>query len=103
MKSIYLVTGFLGAGKTTFVNGFLDEYKGRVAVIVNEFGNEGIDGELIHKTEGTEIYEINSGSIFCSCKLMDFANALIELSKYDVDIVLVEASGLSDPSCRCRT
>jgi G3E family GTPase len=98
MKSIYLVTGFLGAGKTSFINGILKNIDQKVAVIVNEFGEEGIDGKLIQKESGVEIHEINNGSIFCCCKMMDFARALVEMAKLDIDTVIVEASGLADPS-----
>lgn len=98
MKSIYLVTGFLGAGKTSFINGVLKDLDQKVAVIVNEFGEEGIDGKLIQNESGVQIHEINNGSIFCCCKMMDFATALVEMAKLDIDTVIVEASGLADPS-----
>ncbi len=98
MKNLYLVTGFLGAGKTTFLNNLLSDYNKKSAVIVNEFGEQGIDGSLISQSEGIRIEEINNGSIFCCCRMLDFANALVEIAKSDVETVFVEASGLADPS-----
>jgi G3E family GTPase len=98
MKSLYLITGFLGSGKTTFLNNILSDYSKKSAVIVNEFGEQGIDGTLISQNEGIQIEEINNGSIFCCCRMLDFANALVEISKTEVETVFVEASGLADPS-----
>ena len=98
MKNLYLVTGFLGSGKTTFLNNVLRGYTKKSAVIVNEFGQQGIDGTLIAQNEDIHVEEINNGSIFCCCRMIDFANALAELSKTDVETIFVEASGLADPS-----
>lgn len=95
---LYLITGFLGSGKTTFLKNFIQrnsEY--RFKVIVNEFGKEGIDGLLI-KESGVKVDEISNGSIFCSCRLDQFENALSQAVSDDPDIILVEASGLSDPT-----
>ena len=65
--SLYLLTGFLGAGKTTFLTNVLKDLEGeKVGVIMNEFGKVGIDGTIIQK-EGMELVEINRSSIFCSC------------------------------------
>nr|WP_281352960.1 GTP-binding protein [Anaerocolumna sedimenticola] len=64
---------------------------------MNEFGSIGIDGRLIEK-EGIELIEINNGSIFCSCLKGSFVKALIELSKSDIDLLLIENSGMADPS-----
>lgn len=98
MKSLYLITGFLGAGKTTFVNNLLFDYGEKTAVIVNEFGEQGIDGKLLSQNAGVKIHEINNGSIFCCCRMIDFANALTDMAELDLDTVFVEASGLADPS-----
>lgn len=69
---LYLLTGFLGAGKTTFLTNVLKDLSGKkVAVIMNEFGRVGIDGTLIEK-DGMELVEINRGSIFCSCLQLSF-------------------------------
>jgi len=98
MIKLYLITGFLGAGKTTFLKNFIRQHaQYRFKVIVNEFGKEGIDGSLI-KESGAQVEEISNGSIFCSCRLDQFENALSQAISDNPDIILVETSGLSDPS-----
>lgn len=98
MINVILLTGFLGAGKTTLMNNILKEYKdNRVGIIVNEFCNEGIDGKLIN-SEGIEMIELTNGSIFCACIKDNFVNALISLSNMDLEYVFIESSGLADPS-----
>ncbi|WP_443660646.1 CobW family GTP-binding protein [Clostridium algidicarnis] len=95
---LYLLTGFLGAGKTTFLTNILDDLSGnKVAVIMNEFGKIGIDGTIIQR-EGMELVEINRGSIFCSCLQLSFISALIEMVDRNMEYVFVESSGLADPS-----
>ncbi|NLY35714.1 MAG: GTP-binding protein [Tissierellia bacterium] len=95
---LYLLTGFLGAGKTTFLSKVLQDLEGsKVAVIMNEFGKVGIDGSLIKK-EGMELLELNSGSIFCSCLQLSFVSALVEIADREMDYLFVESSGLADPS-----
>ena len=69
---LYLLTGFLGAGKTTFLTSVLNDLPDKkVAVIMNEFGKVGIDGPIIQK-DGMELVELNRGSIFCSCLQLSF-------------------------------
>ena len=97
-KNLYLVSGFLGAGKTTFMHNLIDFFKDqKVAIIVNEFGKEGMDGQLL-KRDGISLEEISNGSIFCNCRSDTFIEALIKISEYPVDTVLIESSGLSDPT-----
>ncbi len=100
MAKLVLLTGFLGAGKTTFLNNILQEYKDKkIGIIVNEFSKTGVDGELIKKPdEGMEMIELTNGSIFCACIKDTFVNSLIELSKRDLEYAFIEASGLADPS-----
>jgi len=96
--SLILVTGFLGAGKTTFLKGFLHRFEGRrLHVIVNEFGKAGMDGALLSEL-GATIDEISNGSIFCVCRKDRFEEALVNALKMEPDMILVEASGLSDPT-----
>lgn len=96
--NLYVITGFLGAGKTTVLLNILDEMKAeRVGVIQNEFGKLGIDGEIIRR-DNIEITEINKGSIFCSCLKLSFVEALAEMSKQNLKYLFVESSGLADPS-----
>ncbi len=98
MIKLYLITGFLGAGKTTFLKSFIRQNpQYRFKVIVNEFGKEGIDGALL-KESGVQVEEISNGSIFCSCRLDQFENALSQAVSDNPEIILVETSGLSDPS-----
>ncbi|SDY52455.1 GTPase, G3E family [Proteiniborus ethanoligenes] len=95
---LYLLTGFLGAGKTTFLTNILNDLSGeKVGVIMNEFGKVGIDGTIIKK-EGMELVEINRGSIFCSCLQLSFVSALMEMADRSMEYVFVESSGLADPS-----
>jgi G3E family GTPase len=95
---LYLLTGFLGAGKTTFLTNVLNDLSGsKVAVIMNEFGKVGIDGTIIKKG-GMELVEINRGSIFCSCLQLNFVSALTEIADKKMEYVFVESSGLADPS-----
>ncbi len=95
---LILVTGFLGAGKTTFLKRFLRRFPGkRLHVIVNEFGKAGVDGALLNEL-GAVIAEISNGSIFCACRLDQFEQAVKDAQKSEPDMILVEASGLSDPT-----
>lgn len=97
MKLI-LITGFLGAGKTTFLTNLLEELStSKIGIIVNEFGEKGIDGTLIKKNE-VEMLELNNGSVFCSCIKENFIDGLLQMAKHSFDYVFVEASGLADPS-----
>ncbi len=96
--NLYVLTGFLGSGKTTVLLRLLDVLKrNKVGVIQNEFGKLGIDGTIL-KRDNIEMVEINRGSIFCSCLKISFAQALAEMSKQDLEYVFVESSGLADPS-----
>jgi len=95
---LYLLSGFLGAGKTTFLNNILETLSDKnVGVIMNEFGKIGIDGQVIQK-EDIEMVEINRGSIFCSCLKMSFVSAMTEMADQDLEYLFVESSGLADPS-----
>ncbi len=96
MSRLYLITGFLGAGKTTFLRNFITLFRGdKVRLIINEFGKEGIDGTLLSDLDAV-MREIAGGSVFCSCRLDQFESALKQCGKDET--ILVEASGLSDPT-----
>jgi len=98
MQEIYIITGFLGAGKTTFLNMAVTTFRDRrVALIVNEFGKQGIDGDLL-SGKGYEVTEISNGSIFCVCRMDMFIDALIQAAQTSADLLLVETSGLSNPT-----
>lgn len=95
MTKIDIVSGFLGAGKTTLIKKLLAEaLKGeQVVLIENEFGEIGVDGGFL-KEAGIEITEMNSGCICCSL-VGDFATALKEvLDKYHPERILIEPSGV---------
>ena len=100
---IILVTGFLGSGKTTFLNRLIEYFSSnKIAVIVNDFGRIAVDGILLKNVSGenlkSKIYEIANGSIFCSC----LSSELVKSLKYFVDVntekLIIETSGLSDPT-----
>ena len=95
---LILVTGFLGAGKTTLVRRLLNLYRGeRIHLIVNEFGRAGVDGALLANL-GATTDEIVNGSIFCACRMDEFEAALDRAQQDGPDKIIVEASGLSDPT-----
>ena len=97
-KELYVLTGFLGAGKTSFLLNILDNIKDKkIGIIQNEFGKINVDGEIVRRN-GIEMTEISRGSIFCSCLKLSFVQALAEMSNKDLDYVFVESSGLADPS-----
>ncbi len=95
MTKIDIVSGFLGAGKTTFIKKLLEEAIAgeQVVLIENEFGQIGIDGGFL-KDAGIEIREMNSGCICCSL-VGDFGKSLAEvLTKYHPDRIIIEPSGV---------
>ena len=95
MTKIDIISGFLGAGKTTYIKKMLEEaYKGeKVVLIENEFGEVGIDGGFL-KDAGITISEMNSGCICCSL-VGDFDKNLHEvLEKFSPDRILIEPSGV---------
>lgn len=98
MIQLVLLTGFLGAGKTTLMTSILESYQDkRIGVIINEFGKINIDARLVEK-DGIEMSELTNGSIFCACIKDKFIDSLIALSKAEIDYLFVEASGLADPA-----
>jgi len=97
---ILLIAGFLGAGKTTMIRHLLTFWvkgAGKVAVIVNEFGKIGIDGELL-STPNVSIIELANGCICCTIKT-DFSKAIQDIyHRGNPSFLIVEASGVSQPS-----
>ncbi len=97
---VILLSGYLGAGKTTVLNYLLGREEilsRRPAVIVNEFGPLGVDGRLV-RTGPYRVYEINKGSLFCVCTRVDFYNVLKELSEAETPpgAVIIEATGIAE-------
>jgi G3E family GTPase len=101
---VTVLTGYLGAGKTTLLNRILTEDHGRkYAVIVNEFGEIGIDNDLIVETD-EEIYEMNNGCICCTVR-GDLIRVVQNLMKRPgrFDAMIVETTGLADPAPVAQT
>ena len=95
MTKIDIISGFLGAGKTTFIKKLLEEAIAgeQVVLIENEFGEIGIDGGFL-KDAGIEIREMNSGCICCSL-VGDFGKALKKVAdEYHPDRIIIEPSGV---------
>ncbi|MGN0374664.1 MAG: CobW family GTP-binding protein [Butyrivibrio sp.] len=95
MTKVTIISGFLGAGKTTFIKKLLEEvYKGqKIVLIENEFGEIGIDGGFL-KDAGIQINEMNSGCICCSL-VGDFGKALKKVTEeYSPDTIIIEPSGV---------
>ena len=79
---------------TGILNSFASE---KVGVIINEFGETGVDGPLLSR-EGVNMTELTNGSIFCACIKDHFLRSLIEMSQKDISHLFIEPSGLADPS-----
>jgi G3E family GTPase len=98
---LILVTGFLGAGKTTFIKSLLEKYSDmrRIGIIQNEYASANIDSEELKSTgKKFEILEINNGSVFCICLIANFIDSLASfIEKHKPEMIILEASGLSDP------
>lgn len=95
---VIIVTGFLGSGKTTLIQRYLnDPGSSRIAVVVNEFGSLGIDGSLLGDSAGPVI-ELANGCLCCE-KRGDLALTLAGLAGYasSLDAIIVETSGVADP------
>jgi len=101
---VTILTGFLGAGKTTLLNHILTENHGkRIAVIENEFGEIGVDHELVIQAE-EEIFEMNNGCICCTVRgdlIRILGNLMKRRDKFDY--ILVETTGLADPGPVAQT
>jgi G3E family GTPase len=101
---VTVLTGYLGAGKTTLLNRILSEDHGRrYAVIVNEFGEVGIDNDLILNTE-EELFEMNNGCICCTVRgdLIKTMHGLLA-KRGNFDAIVVETTGLADPGPVAQT
>ncbi|MEW5856689.1 MAG: GTP-binding protein [Cyanobacteriota bacterium] len=96
---VTVLTGYLGAGKTTLLNRILTHEHGlKVAVIVNEFGEVGIDNQLIVNTD-EEIFEMNNGCICCTVRgdlIRIISNLMKRRNKFDH--LVIETTGLADPA-----
>ena len=101
---VTVLTGYLGAGKTTLLNRILTEDHGKkFAVIVNEFGEAGIDGDLVVGAD-EEVFEMNNGCICCTVRgdLIRILDGLMK-RKGKFDAIIVETTGLADPAPVAQT
>ncbi|MCZ7664390.1 MAG: GTP-binding protein [Thermoleophilia bacterium] len=97
---VYLISGFLGSGKTTFLNRLVKVVpeEARFLILMNEFGEVGLDGTLV-EGEDLDMLEISKGSIFCACVKTDFIKALHEIAHtVKPDVMLIETTGVANPS-----
>lgn len=97
---VYLITGFLGSGKTTFLNRIINRFPKdqKLMILMNEFGEIGVDGTSI-ETDELEMMEISKGSIFCVCVKTDFIKGLYEIGQTIApDVLLIESTGVANPT-----
>lgn len=97
MIPITIITGFLGSGKTSLINTLIKQNKSKkFGLIINEFGEVGIDGQLI-EASSDEVFEISNGCICCIVRkdLLDGVEKVISSQK--LDYLIIETSGLADP------
>ncbi|AFM23591.1 CobW family GTP-binding protein [Desulfomonile tiedjei] len=97
---VFLISGFLGSGKTSFLNHMLKDTPPdlKLLVLMNEFGEESIDGALVEDPE-LEMLEISKGSIFCACVKGDFIKALYQIAfVIKPEVLVIEASGVANPT-----
>jgi G3E family GTPase len=109
LTPVTILTGFLGSGKTTLLNRILTEQHGeRIAVIENEFGEEGVDNDILVQDKEEQIVEMNNGCICCTVR-GDLVRILGELDAkkksgaLKFDRVIIETTGLADPGPVAQT
>ena len=98
LLSTYLVCGFLGAGKTTYILERLKDGSARTAVLVNEFSALGIDGQIIRTRGGMEVVEMAGGCICCSQKEDLVKQVALIAREIRPDVLLIEPSGVAETS-----
>ncbi|WP_025729238.1 CobW family GTP-binding protein [Atopobacter phocae] len=105
---VTIITGFLGAGKTTLINRVLhDEHDQKIAVIINEYGEQSIDHQLVLKTD-EDIFQMENGCLCCTLRtdIVDMLRSILhakEKAGVQVDHILIETTGLADPAPLVQT
>lgn len=106
---VTVLTGFLGAGKTTLINRLMrDNHGRRLAIVENEYGEIGVDSELLERCDNETVIQLDNGCVCCTVR-GDLANALSRLKddreagRIDFDHVVIETTGLADPGPISRT
>jgi G3E family GTPase len=98
--NVFLITGFLGSGKTTFLNRIIQDFPRdkKLMILMNEFGELDVDGTLV-QDEDIDLLEISKGSIFCVCVKTDFIKGLQKIAKdIQPDVLLIESTGVANPT-----
>lgn len=96
MVPLTIISGYLGAGKTTLLRNLLERTEKKLALIINEFGELGIDGKII-KGKNANMVELLNGCVCCSLT-GEFKQAVSEiLENYRVDHIIVETTGIAEP------
>lgn len=98
---LYLISGFLGSGKTSFLKNILEKLgdSKKIGIVQNEFSSINVDSKILAESKRTfSILEVNKGSVFCLCLLNDFIPSLSNfIDVGQPDAIFIEATGLSDP------
>jgi len=97
---VIVITGFLGAGKTTFINQLLQKYPNtKFALVENEFGEVAIDTKLVKGLDASQMFELKEGCICCTIT-DEYELTLLELAQRfpEVDYLLIETTGVADPA-----
>lgn len=92
---VSVITGYLGAGKTTLLRKIISEHPKKLAILMNEFGEVGIDGEVI-KGKNIDMIELSGGCVCCSLS-GEFDAAMEEIAKLKPEMIVVETTGVAEP------
>src|SRR5690349_17948051 len=109
MVPVTILTGFLGSGKTTLLNRILKEEHGqRIAVIENEYGEAGVDNDILLDSGTEQIVEMNNGCICCTVRgdlirILNDLKAKRDSGKLKFDRVIIETTGMADPGPVAQT